>query len=174
MVPAEDWEIIPHKILADLRDEVEALKQKLSKPQEEELMGSISDLKKSISELHSLFSTALQQMSHESESEHESKAVQDIIKQLSEVKQENQQIAKAMVAIADMVEELPRKIDVARSRNIAPKPTMRPLAMPPINREPKMSKAPPMTPSPPPPFPSGPDMPPPPHSKGLFGKLFKK
>ncbi len=181
----ENWEIIPHKILADLRDEVQALKDKLSKPEEpqKELLASIAGLQKSIAQLQGVFQGALQEMKTEEDSAHEGKAHQDILARLIEVSGQNTQIAKAIVAIADMVEEMNRKMSVPRPA--PPQRMMSPPRSPPFPQplpaideppfpEDLQQQAPRMPSRMPLPPRRGPDLPPPPEKKRLFGGLFKK
>lgn len=183
----EDWEIIPHKILADLRDDVQALKEKLSKPEEpqKELLASIAELQKSIAQLQGVFQGALQEMRTEGEGAHEGKAHQDILAKLTEVSGQNTQIAKAIVAIADMVEEMNRRLSAPRAPpRMMPSPPRSPpfpQPPPPIDEPfPFLEEAPlPLPrapPSMPPPPRRGPDLPPPPppEKKRLFGSLFRK
>src|SRR3989344_6174855 len=59
---AEDWEIVPHQILAELRDEVHVLKEKLSQPSTKlDMVTAMNDLKKSILDMHAGFQAALEQ-----------------------------------------------------------------------------------------------------------------
>ena len=103
----EDWEIIPHKILADLRDELDALKDKLTHPEPnvKDVVDSMADLKSSIAQLNNLFKSALEHMDAEGDAGHYS-GNKIIESRLVKLEEQNGQIAKAMVAIADMVSEL--------------------------------------------------------------------
>ena len=63
----EDYEILPHQILADLKSEVEALKKKLTQPdaKAQELILEIESLKDSIHDLTMIFQKALEDMKQE-------------------------------------------------------------------------------------------------------------
>lgn len=62
-----DYEILPHKLLSDLRYDVEALKKKLTQPdaKAEELILEIESLKESIHELTTIFQRALEELKSE-------------------------------------------------------------------------------------------------------------
>lgn len=203
-MPEDEWEFVPHKILADLRDEVQGLKDKLTQPAtNKELFDSMGDLKNSIKQLHDLFGTALSQMRTEEEEMNVGKTLQRLTDKLEILEKQNEQIAKAMVAIADMVKEIEKRHEApsmsqrvpfpprpaqpaaapyrpmlrpAPSRPGAP-PMPAPMQLPeePMMPEPEFAP-PPMMPGPGmPPLPPPPlSMPPTPEKKGILGKLFRK
>lgn len=180
----EEYEIIPHQILSDLRDEVEAVKQRLTTPvgeMEKELLASIADLKNSITQLNEMVKSAAAEVKKE---EKEGAAVQlkRLNNKLDEMEKQNEQMAHALLTIANMVEKSQRP---APPRPMPPKmaPPMPPKA-PPLPPKP-MGPPPGPAPMPPPGMPG--EMPPPPgpplppgaefeqkKKKGLLGMLFKK
>jgi len=100
----DDYEILPHKLLEDLKYDVEALKNKLSQPDNkiQELLLEIESLKDSLHELTAVFNKALDQSGEE-----------DLGKLLKSVVSQNETIARGMVAISDKLEDF-------MSRNKAP------------------------------------------------------
>ena len=107
----EEYEILPHQLLQDLKSEVEALKKKLLSPDAKanELILEIESLKDSIHELTTLFQKALEQTKDD-----------DVIKSIAVMKEkqetvvrQNETIAKGMIAISD-------KLDDWMKRNSAP------------------------------------------------------
>lgn len=94
----EEWEVIPHKILADLRDEVHALKEKISQPStKKDMVDSMIDLKRSVDQMHSIFKIALETTEKDSNSE--------MLTKLLAIEKQNEQIAQALVTVADFVEK---------------------------------------------------------------------
>lgn len=182
-MPEEDWELIPHKVLADLRDEVHLLKEKLNQPSTRtDAIKSNDELRKSIQQMQKVFETALSQVDKEEDS--------DVSKRLEAIEKQNEQIAKALVSIVDMVEGKSRP-KIPSPPTYAPEPPRMnaPVNIPPPPARPiqtqKMPSFPPRPPRrmpkvdmneprfPPPPPMGMPPPPPLPEKKGLLGKLFK-
>lgn len=185
----EEYEIIPHQILSDLRDELDAVKERLQTPvgeMERELLASIADLKNSINQLNEMVKSAAAEVRKE---EKEGAAVQlkRLNNKIDEVSRQNEQIAHALLTVANMVEK-------SQHEMLPPRPMPKPMAPPkmPPPRAPPMAPPRPMPPPgpgpqmmPPPPPGMG-DMPPPPgpelppgaefesKKKGLLGMFFKK
>jgi len=92
----DDYEILPHKLLEDLKYDVEALKNKLSQPDNkiQELLLEIESLKDSLHELTAVFNKALEQSGEE-----------DLGKLLKSVVSQNETIARGMIAISDKLED---------------------------------------------------------------------
>ncbi|MEW5897330.1 MAG: hypothetical protein AB1668_06565 [Nanoarchaeota archaeon] len=189
----EDYEILPHQLLADLKYEVEALKKKLTQPDAKvnELILEIESLKDSIHELNVVFEKALQ----ETKEEDLSKIIKTINERMEAVINQNETIAKGMIAISDKLDDfmqkqssLPGRAEMQRPgmssapgmQGIAPPPFMiapSPLSPPPFGSERAMAPQPEPAPFPPPSFgpssPFGKVLPPPPPSPvkkrtGLF------
>ena len=59
----EEYELLPHKLLADLKDDVEMLRKKLNQPETKinELILEIESMKDSIHELNNVFQNALEE-----------------------------------------------------------------------------------------------------------------
>ena len=60
----EDYEIIPHQLLSDLKFDVEALKKKLTQPDAKinELLLELESVKDSVHDLHTIFQKALEEV----------------------------------------------------------------------------------------------------------------
>lgn len=103
----EEYEILPHQLLQDLRYDVEALKKKLSEPETKtnELILEIESLKDSIHELTGIFQKALQDMKEDDPS----KMMQEMSTRLRDVISQNEVIARGMVAISDKLEDFMRR-----------------------------------------------------------------
>ncbi|MBW3015273.1 hypothetical protein KY330_02525 [Candidatus Woesearchaeota archaeon] len=194
----DDYELTPHKRLKELEMQVEKLKTRKLTPEEkahsEELLENMQALEESIKGLVEIFSSATQTMALEDKEEDVvEKTIQPIMKKIDMVIDQNQKIAKGIVAVADMVtEEIPKLRDEVRRlsfmrpmprSSFAPKPSSKPMSHSPM---PGPMHAPGPAPS------LGPKMPvpamektPPPglaelsggpaeKKKGGFGGLFKK
>src|SRR3989344_5741067 len=110
----EDWEIVPHQILAELRDEVHVLKEKLSQPSTKlDMVTAMNDLKKAILDMHAVFQTALEQTG---------KPENDLAQRLTAVEKQNEKILQ-MLAKGSLSD---RK-DAARGFPRVPPPPMPPL-----------------------------------------------
>lgn len=96
MMKDNPYEMIPHKILAELRDEVDDLKNKLNEPDStaKELIIEMGSLKDALHDLHSVFQTALE---HAKEDEFTNK-IEIVVKQ-------NETIASGMIAISEKLEK---------------------------------------------------------------------
>lgn len=187
MADNEEWEMIPHKILSDLKDEVQGLKEKLDQPSlRSDMISTILELKASLKQLQGVIQTAIDTVGKEENDP----ILGELQAKMINLEQQNTQIAQALVTIADLVENMNRKMEGSammpppraappQLRPLPPRQPQRmapppPLAPRPMPRRPPMG----MPPPPPPPFeanelPFG--MPPPPPEKsGLFGKLLKK
>ena len=98
-----DYEILPHSLLEDLKYDVEALKKKLQEPETKtnELILEIESLKDSIHELNEVFKKALDN----SADEDVFKAVSNLNERIDAVVTQNETIARGMIAISDKVDE---------------------------------------------------------------------
>ena len=99
----QNYEILPHQLLEDLKYDVEALKKKLSEPEDKtnELILEIETLKDSIHELNDIFQKALEE-THE---EDIYKSISALNERIDNVISQNETIAKGMIAISDKLED---------------------------------------------------------------------
>ena len=134
-----DYELFPNKDLLKLRGEIDKLKS--GKNPGSDLTGSMSSLAKSIETLNELFYAATEEMRAEEKSEHTIvKKIEPLFEKLDQILEQNTKIAKAIVALTDMIRERP-------SHDQRPRPLFRPVAQSPMPASP----APPFS-SPPPRF----------------------
>ncbi len=144
----EDYEILPHSLLEDLKYDVEALKKKLQEPETKtnELILEIESMKDSIHELNEVFKKALD-TTHD---EDIFKAVKNMNERIDAVVTQNETIARGMIAISDKVDQFIASSSGGSSRvapslsksNVSPGP-MHPAAVqaPPPGPSPQMMSA---------------------------------
>ena len=106
----EEYEILPHQLLSDLKTEVEALKKKLTQPDAKanELILEIESLKDSVHELNVVFEKAMEEMKDEDAGE----TLKTIKEKLETVVTQNETIARGMIAISDKLEDFMKKQSV--------------------------------------------------------------
>jgi hypothetical protein len=105
----EDFEIMPHKTIDDLKEEVQKIKGKVESVSSENTSKSIIALSQKISDLMSIFSRATESMKTEGE-EVAAVNLEPVLSKLNELEEQNRTIAKSILALADMIEErLPRE-----------------------------------------------------------------
>lgn len=181
----EEYEIIPHQILSDLRDEIDGLKLRMETPVgelEKEMLASMVDLKSSINQMNALIKSAAEQVGKE-EKEGAAFQLRRLNERIDTVSKQNEQIASALLSVANMVEKIMKK--PAPAPQMAPPmprpmPPPMPQRMPPPQFRPQPMAPPPM-PMPQmemPPAPEEEEYPfgeaPVPKKKGLMGMFFKK
>jgi len=169
MADDNEYELLPHKLLEDLKFDVEALKKRLTDPdtKSNELILEIETLKDSIHELNIVFKDALE----ETKEEDVFKSIQLLNERLDAVVTQNETIAKGMIAISDKLEDFMSK----GKPPMGPRPIKQSVVTPSPNSNGApvpTPQGPPMNPAGMPPSPGPGDMPPPPPSnnkrKGLF------
>ena len=159
----DEYEILPHKLLEDLKYDVEALKKKLSEPETaaQELIAEMEDLKSTIKELNNIFKDALIDVKDEDSA----KLLASLQNKIETVTTQNETIARGMVAISDRLEDFMKKHQPAFPPKTAPKP------FPPLTLKAPPQISPTIAPPPGPPLPPGVPAPPPgikPRRKGIF------
>lgn len=102
-IDKDEYELFPHKLVEDLKFDVEALRKKLSEPsgKTEELILEIESLKDSIHDLNGIFSKALEESKGDEDA---GKVLQQIKEKFETVISQNETIARGMVAISDKLE----------------------------------------------------------------------
>ena len=175
----EEYELLPHKLLADLKDDVEMLRKKLNQPETKinELILEIESMKDSLHELNTIF----QKVMDDTKEEDPHKAIKIMEQKMETVLTQNETIARGMVAISDKLEDfmskhsVPQQKPVSSPQQVVPPPktgTMQHSMSPPQMPGARTAPGPQMeTPG------SGIDFPPPPPSAGgkknIIGGLFK-
>lgn len=135
----EEYEILPHKLLADLKEDVDALKKKLMEPDKKanELILEIESLKDAVAELNEIFRKTLEEI----------KGEDSVAKDIKKIVGQNETIARGMVAISDKLEEFMIKFrQVSPPTMSAPPPRM--VAPSPAFYSPQHMMSPPVTPGP--------------------------
>ncbi|MBR9682914.1 hypothetical protein GOV03_00030 [Candidatus Woesearchaeota archaeon] len=124
----------PHKILEDLKYDIEALKKKLSEPEAatQELVIEMEDLKSTLKELHGVFKEALQDIKEDDSI----KLLNSLQNKIETVTTQNETIARGMIAISEKLEEFMRS--QGHSSGLTPRPPMPP-PLPPHLTSPGMS-----------------------------------
>jgi len=119
-----EHENFPHKILEDLKYDVEALKKKLSEPETaaQELIVEIEDLKNTLKEIHGVFKEALQDIKEDDST----KLLNSLQNKIEAVTTQNETIARGMVAISEKLE------DFMRNQGTVPRMTPHPPMPPPL------------------------------------------
>ncbi len=104
----DNYEILPHQLLADLKYDVEALKKKLSEPDAKvnELILEIESVKDSIHELSVIFQKALEEVKGDDSI---AKTMKNLQEKTQSVISQNETIAKGMIAISDKLEDFMAK-----------------------------------------------------------------
>ena len=194
----EEYEVIPHKLLSDLKYDVEALKKKLTEPDQKvnELILEIESLKDSIHDLNNVFTKALEHTKED-----------DVVKTINILKEkmdtvvntftsgrinsntvvnQNETIAQGMIAISDKVEDWMNTQNQPQVRQMQPQMSAPPSPQISDEPDPDMMQrysgppartAPQMQPMDMPQMNSGSDFPPPPPNvskKRSLGGLFNK
>lgn len=119
MAEDEEYEVLPHQILEDLKEEVEALKKKLSQPdtKTQELILEMESLKDALRDLQDVFHKALEL----SKGEDVTQTVSSLKEKIEAVVHQNETIAKALLSISDKLEEgVARKVSAMPSPSAAP------------------------------------------------------
>ena len=189
---ADEYEILPHKKIEELRSKLEQLKRAKGIPNQIELNDTIDELNENIKHLISIFKKASEALPEE----------EKLLGKVEKLFEQNKQIAQGIVAVADMMnEKIPKLMEdvhhikqMMRPKPVAPKPKFgsgrpmgldmgmpspgmppRPSGMPPRSAMPSGPSMPHMgmPPAPQPqrmmPPPSGAPMPPPPRMHEDFG-----
>jgi hypothetical protein len=204
LMPGEEYELMPERKLSNMKKELEEFKKhaanldpKTGLPKS--TVSSIENLNSSISSLLSLFQTATEELKLEERDEALiSKQLAPIADKIDTLLEQNEKIAKAIVAIADMVREKTEGIE-RREEETEEEVEKKPMFKEPAAPEPESPPIfpPPRAPMPPPPRQAPMGFPPPPtgapepmppweapglmpgldekpRKKGLFGGLFGK
>jgi hypothetical protein len=179
----ENYDLLPHKLLADLKEDVDSLRKKMNEPDQKinELILEIESMKDSINDLNTIFQKALAQTKDADPHQ----IIKVLAQRTETVLNQNETIAKGMVAISDKLEDW---METQHQVVNKPMPQHAPIAQqqqqmaPPQMGTPQHSMGPPEMPgnrtAPMPSMePQGTvDMPPPPPSsskKKIIGGLFK-
>jgi len=114
MADEEEYEIMPHKTIENIKREIENLKIKAASKDvisAESLRKSLDNLTVSINSLMSLFKEAAEEMKLEEKTEEELKGKLDpLLHRMYVIESENKKIAQGILALADMInKKLPER-----------------------------------------------------------------
>ena len=104
-----EYELMPAKVVRKLAKDVEAIKKDPlgSTPQGQELLAAVSGLSTTINDLGDMFKEASSSMGEEEEESQTVKAqLEPLIANVDDLIEQNKKIAKAIIAIADKVDEM--------------------------------------------------------------------
>jgi len=165
-----DYELLPHKEIMELREQLQQLK---NKPTERNLQVAMVELSAKLDKMVDIFEEARHEIKIEEGGLTFQERMRPMMNRMEKILEQNSQIAEGIVAVADLIGEIKDGV-VGGSASPAPE------TAPPMPEGPSMaSPMPPMPgptpPLPPPPgagapagMPPPPPMPPPPKKKGLF------
>lgn len=113
MVVEEEYEIMPHRTLQEIKDEVDQLKDMTAskdKRSQKEFKSSIKRLNDNITVLLDLFKEAGEGVKEEKEEEEDIKGNLEFLKsKIEKIEEENKTIAKGIVTVADMIKDWEKK-----------------------------------------------------------------
>lgn len=144
----DEYELIPHKEIVELKDELKKLHDNPPTPNKH-LQISMDDLAKKIDNLVNVFEKAMHTMTEDEGGATFKERMQPILHRMDKVLEQNAQIADGIVALADLVAELKENSEAHQQHN--PGSLSRTMPPPPGSM-----------PSPPGEFPPPPAFPPPP------------
>jgi hypothetical protein len=109
----EEYELMPHKEIIKLREELEKLKKNpLGRGKKaEDLLESIETLNDSINSLIYVFQHATDELKREPKKEAEQTDLKPLLEKFNELMEQNKEIAEGIVSIAEMIKYEKRKID---------------------------------------------------------------
>ncbi|MBS3176666.1 hypothetical protein J4457_05520 [Candidatus Woesearchaeota archaeon] len=106
----DEYELIPHKEIVELKDEIQKLHENPPSPSKH-LQISMNDLAKRLEEMTTIFEKAMQSMTEEEGGITFQEKMQPVLHRMDKILEQNAQIADGIVAMADIVNELKDKVD---------------------------------------------------------------
>lgn len=108
--PEEEYELVPYKEISELKDELHKLKD-YPIPSSKKLQVSMDDLAMKLDRMTAI----LEEASHELHAEEGGMTFQEkmhpVMEKMNKVLEQNSEIAKGIVAVADLVEELRKRLE---------------------------------------------------------------
>jgi hypothetical protein len=110
----DDYEIIPHKEIIELKKEIEHLKKNpFGKGKSaENLLDAVNDLNNNISNLITVFQDATNTLKNEKHTSSDS----NLLKKINDLFEQNKEIAEAIVSVAEMIKEEKKEIDTFKQK----------------------------------------------------------
>ena len=125
----DDYEILPHKDIVELREELRRLR---AKPTERTLQISMVELAGKVDKLIDIFTEAMETIRVEEGGLTFQEKMKPVLNRMDKVLQQNSQIAEGIVALADMVNELKSggEAPALPTAPVAPMPPPGPMVLP--------------------------------------------
>lgn len=101
--PADDYELMPHRDIIELREELRRLREK---PSEKTLQISMVELASKLDRIIEIFEEAKEMIKVEEGALTFQEKMRPLVERMEKILEQNSQIAEGVVAIADMVNEL--------------------------------------------------------------------
>lgn len=101
--PADDYELMPHRDIIELREELRRLREK---PSEKTLQISMVELASRLDRITGIFEEAKEMIKVEEGALTFQEKMRPLVERMEKILEQNSQIAEGVVAIADMVNEL--------------------------------------------------------------------
>ncbi|MBI2129202.1 hypothetical protein HYU07_03090 [Candidatus Woesearchaeota archaeon] len=123
----EDYDLMPHRELMNLKRQVDEIKQNpiVNAPSGKELMNSVNDLNRSVGGLLELFKSATDEMRLEDKDQDLAvRKIDPILEKLDKVIEQNKLIAEGLVSISDMIEDFISKQGGSKPQAPPPIPRM--------------------------------------------------
>ena len=149
MAGEEEYEIMPHRTIENIKKELEELKLKAASKESissESFRRSLDNLTTSLNSLMAIFKEATEEMKVEEETEDALKGkIGPLVEKVGEIESENRTIARSILALADMIKErMPgRKPEIEQEvirrtwkEKLVPKPTISQMPPPPMHMKP--------------------------------------
>ena len=154
---ADDYEFIPHNDIIKLKKEIDEVKKNPfgDSRQNKTLLDAMDDLTKAINSLVDLFKVASEELKLE---EHDSVLINEkispLLRKINDLEQQNEKIAKGIVALADMMNDRKQRPPMMRPQQrpqapmpppgftgmpgpeLKPLPTVQPMSPPPQQKKP--------------------------------------
>lgn len=129
----EDYELLPHKEIEELKSELQRLKEFEFAPSKK-MQVSLVEVNQKLDRLIAVFDEALHAVKLEEGGLSWNERIKPLVEKLNKILDQNASIAEGMVAIADMVKELKEGSapDLEESPRILPPPILPPPRLPPI------------------------------------------
>ncbi len=168
----EEYELLPHKEIEDLKEELEKLKEFEIAPSKR-LQVSLLELNTKLDKLITIFEDATHELRVEEGGLSFTEKMRPLLEKMNKILEQNSEIASGILALADMVKEVREtreapKIAEFRPTIEAPMPSMPPPMPPPMMAAMPPRPAPPVGPMPPG-VPPGMPLPPIPPRRRTFG-----
>ncbi len=163
----DEYELLPHKEIEDLKDELAKLKEFEIAPSKK-LQVSLLELNTKLDKLLTIFEDATHEMRVEEGGLSFTEKMKPLLEKMSKILEQNSEIASGILALADMVKEVKESREAPAV--VREQPTF---TMPEMQMQPPMAapapRTPPMMARPMPPMPPMQGMPLPPPRRRTFG-----